>query len=81
MNMRQNVTVSLPADVVREARHLAVDRGLSLSSFLAMLLQERIDGAQAYRLARERQLRLLERGVPLGTQGQVSWGRDELHER
>ncbi len=79
--MRQNVTVSLPADVVREARHLAVDRGLSLSSFLAMLLQERIDGAQAYRLARERQLRLLERGVPLGTQGQVSWGRDELHER
>jgi hypothetical protein len=79
--MRQNVTVSLPADLVREARHLAVDQGLSLSSFLAMLLQERIEARQAYHLAQGRQIRLLERGLPLGTQGKVSWGRDELHER
>jgi hypothetical protein len=79
--MRQNVTVSLPAELVREARHLAVDRGLSLSSFLASLLQERIEAAQAYRQARERQLSLLDRGIALGTHGMVSWGRDELHER
>ena len=79
--MRQNVTISLPVELVREARHLAVDRGLSLSSFLAALLQEQIEMAHAYRGARERQLKLLERGIPLGTQGSVSWSRDELHER
>jgi hypothetical protein len=79
--MRQNVTISLPADLVREARHLAVDKGLSLSSFLALLLRERIEAARAYDLARGRQVRVLDRGLPLGTGGKVSWGRDELHER
>jgi hypothetical protein len=81
VDVRQNVTVSLPADLVREARHLAVDQGMSLSSFLAMLLQERVEARRAYHQARERQVRRLEQGLPLGTQGKVSWGRDELHER
>ncbi len=79
--MRQNVTVSLPAELVREARHLAVDEGLSLSSYLATLLQERIESVRAYRQARDRQLRLLERGLALGTHGKAPWSRDELHER
>lgn len=79
--MRQNVTISLPAEVVREARQLAVDRGLSLSGFLAMLLEDRIEGARAYRGARARQLEKLRRGVGLGTRGVPSWSRDELHDR
>lgn len=31
----RNVTISLPESLLREVRHLAVDRGLSLSRFLA----------------------------------------------
>ena len=81
MNARQNVTISLPVDLLRDARHLAVDRGLSLSSYLAVLLQEQVEATRAYRLARERQLRLLAGGIPLATDGNVSWSRDELHER
>jgi len=75
------VTVSLPADLVREARHLAVDRGLSLSAFIAVLLQEQIESRQGYDAARKRQLTLLEKGFDLGTGGKISWTRDELHER
>jgi hypothetical protein len=67
--------------MVREARHLAVDQGVSLSRFLAMLLEERIEQAQDYRAARDRQIRLLETGLSLGTQGMISWNRDSLHER
>ena len=78
---RQNVTVSLPADLVREARHLAVDRGVSLSKFLALLLEEQVEATRQYRQARDRQLELLDRGLPLGTRGEAGWSRDELHER
>jgi hypothetical protein len=37
-----NVTVSLPEELLREARHEAVDHGLALSRYLAELLQERL---------------------------------------
>ncbi|HZU12314.1 MAG TPA: hypothetical protein VFB58_05700 [Chloroflexota bacterium] len=36
---QQNVTVSLPADLLPQIRHLAVDRGASLARFVAMVLQ------------------------------------------
>lgn len=76
-----NVTVALSADLVREARHLAVDQGVSLSRYLGMLLAERIEATRNYRAARDRQLRLLQEGLPLGTGGKVSWSRESLHER
>ena len=31
---KQNITLSIPKDVLREAKHFAVDRGISLSGFL-----------------------------------------------
>jgi hypothetical protein len=76
-----NVTVSLSADLVREARHLAVDRGVSLSGFLSQLLAEQIEATRSYRAARDRQLRLLQSGLPLGTNGEPAWSRESLHER
>jgi hypothetical protein len=74
-----NVTVSLPDDLVREARHEAVDRGLSLSRYLAVLLEEHLESRRRYREAHERQRRLMEQG-PLYI-GEITWTRDELHER
>jgi hypothetical protein len=76
-----NVTVSLSAELVREARHLAVDRGVSLSGFLSRLLVEQIEATRNYRAARDRQLRLLADGLPLGTEGKSAWSRESLHER
>ncbi len=98
---QQSVTISLPAEVVREARHLAVDKGLSLSKFLALLLEKHIEEHQRYQSAREQELqsieqtektrryeaareealKLMKKGLPLGTQGKISWTGDELHER
>jgi hypothetical protein len=77
----QNVTLSLPAEVLKEARHLAVDRGLSLSKFLASVLEEQAIRAREYRQARGRALRRMRDGLELGTNGRITWTRDELHER
>jgi predicted nucleic acid-binding protein len=38
-----NVTVSLPAGLLREVRQLAVDEGVSLSRFVARSLEERVE--------------------------------------
>jgi metal-responsive CopG/Arc/MetJ family transcriptional regulator len=78
---QQNVTVSLPADLLREVRHMAVDEGVSLSRFVALLLERQVEERRRYRAARERQERLLREGLPLGTGGRLEWDRAELHER
>ena len=77
----QNVTISLPADLLRQAKHLAVDEGVSLSRFVALSLEQRVEAIRGYRAARERQLRLLQHGLPLGTAGHVTWDRASLHDR
>jgi hypothetical protein len=79
--MNQNVTLSLPDDVLRAARHLAVDEGISLSKLFTQLVEEKVESRQDYQAARERQAHLLSEGLWLGTEGQIRWTRDELHER
>jgi hypothetical protein len=77
----QNVTLALPADILRDAKHLAVDQGVSLSRFLAMLIEEKVATSRQYREARERQTRLMREGLDLGTYGKITWTRDDLYER
>lgn len=77
----QNVTVRLSSDLLREVRHLAVDRGVSLSRFVALILEREVEERQRYGVARERQLTLLGEGLPLETRGRAAWERSELHER
>jgi hypothetical protein len=71
----------LRADLIREARHLAVDRGLSLSAFVAKLIEEQVESRRHFEIMRERALRHLEEGYSLGLGDKVPWTRDELHER
>ncbi len=78
---RVNVTVSLPEELLREARHLAVDKGLSLSGWLAQLVEDQTEGQKRYAEARDRLLQRLKQGYNFGTEGNITWTREELHER
>ena len=49
--------------------------------FLTLLLEKRVGRARRYRAARARQLRWLEVGRELGSNGQIAWQREQLHER
>lgn len=77
----KNVTLTLPARLLRRARHQAVNRGVSLSRYLAEVLEERVENDRDYRAAMERQRALMRKGLNLGTHGKITWTRDELHER
>jgi hypothetical protein len=77
----QNVTLALPASLLREVEQLAADNQVSLSRFVARVLEERTRAARAYPAARERQRKLLKEGLPLGSERSIDWDRDQLHER
>ncbi len=77
----QNVTVSLPRELVRRARHVAVERGISLSKLLAECVTRSLHHDEAYDAARARALARMDAGLPLGVGETPGWTRDELHER
>jgi len=77
----QNVTLSLPEDLVREARHLAVDKGVSLSRYLTCVLEEQVQRRHQYEQARDRMLRLMDEGLPYTMPDPITWTRNDLHER
>ena len=78
---KQNITLSIPKNVLRQAKHLAVDQGTSLSGLLVEALKERVKRSSAMRQATRRQMALMRRGLDLGTKGKPAWTRDELHAR
>jgi hypothetical protein len=81
MESTQNVTLAIPKDVLRKAKILAIQKNTSLSGLLTQALTDLVAHQEAYEQARQRNLTLLDSGLDLGTHGNITWKRDELHER
>jgi hypothetical protein len=76
---KQNLTVTLDAEIIRKARVLAAQRGSSISEMVALTIDELVSKAESYDAARARALEMIQRGFHLGKPRRVS--RDELHDR
>jgi len=81
MEKIQNVTLSIPKDILRKAKILAIKRNTSLSGLLTQTLAEMVSRQEGYEQAQRRNLSLLKSGLDLSTQGQITWRREDLHER
>jgi hypothetical protein len=81
MKSTQNVTLVIPKDILRKAKILAVQKNTSLSGLLTQTLAEIVSHEESYTQARLRSLELLKNGLNLGTEGNATWKREELHER
>ncbi|MCS5695348.1 DUF6364 family protein [Desulfofundulus thermocisternus] len=76
----QNVTLSLPREVLRRAKHIAIERGTSLSGLLTHLLEELTRKEDEYCRAKEYHLAMLDE-FDLATKGNITWARSDLHDR
>ncbi|MCZ7574861.1 MAG: hypothetical protein M5U01_40435 [Ardenticatenaceae bacterium] len=77
----QNITLSLPKDILMKVKLIAVRRQTSVSGLLALELEKLVRQEDAYGHARRRHLDSIEKGADLGTDGRILTDRDELHER
>ena len=78
---KQNITLSLPKDLLRKAKIIAIENDLSLSGLLAKTLSEIVRRKEEYQKAMKLHERLLKDGFDMGLHGSIDWRRDELHER
>ena len=81
MATTQNVTLAIPKDILHKAKILAVQKNTSLSALLTQTLADLVSQHEGYEQARQRNLAILESGFDLGTQGRITWKREDLHER
>jgi hypothetical protein len=79
MSAKTNVTLTIDADLLREARILAAAEGTSVSGLIRGRLEELVRRSKAYDAARRRALARLRAGRDLQWKRPAS--RDELHER
>ncbi|NPV70719.1 MAG: CopG family transcriptional regulator [Firmicutes bacterium] len=77
----QNITLSIPKDVLRKAKIIAVKRQTSLSRLLTDMVEELVSSDERYEQARERQIKMMQTGFNMGMNGKITWTRDDLHER
>ena len=78
---RQNITLSIPKDLLQKAKIIAVKNNTSLSGLLSDYIARIANEEEAYQLARARHRRLLNKGFDFGLEGEIPWKREELHER
>jgi hypothetical protein len=77
--MKANITLKLDAEILREARILAAEEGLSVSALLAAKLDEIVRQRKGYERARKRAVARLRKGFDLRWTPPRS--RDEVHDR
>jgi predicted transcriptional regulator len=77
----RNFTLSLPEELLREAKVVAARRGTSVSALVAGALAELVERESGYAAARERSLAMMQRGFPFTIADRIAWSRDDLHQR
>ena len=76
---KQNITFSISNTLLRKVKLLAVKRNTTLNSLLIHTLEELVVRDERYQKAQARNLRLLEKGLDLGTHGEINSLRKDLH--
>ncbi len=78
---KQNITLSLPKDLLQKAKLLAVKRHESVSGLLGKTLESLVKSEAAYQGAKTAAMRRMKKGFNLGTGGNIGLSRESLHDR
>ncbi|OBK83542.1 DUF6364 family protein [Mycolicibacter sinensis] len=76
----KNITLTMPAELVRRAKVFAAQRDMSVSSLVARLLEQLVGQVQDYDDVADLERRMMSGGTGLQI-GSITWSRDELHQR
>ena len=78
---KQNITLSIRKDLLTKIKILAARQNTSISSLMASHFEVIVTKDEGFQRAKRNQMRNLQEGFDLGTNGVPNWLRDELHDR
>jgi metal-responsive CopG/Arc/MetJ family transcriptional regulator len=77
----QNLTISLPVPLLRKLRVCAAKKSRSMSSLIADAVEKVVEEDDEYERAKRSFIARLNNLPDRTFGGQITWTRDELHER
>jgi hypothetical protein len=77
----QNITLSVPRELLKRVKRVAADRDTSVSALMTEALGRVADENRRYSAARKRALAALRSRRSLGTGGRRTWSREDVHDR
>jgi len=77
----QNITLSIPKEILKKVKHIAVEKNTSVSGLLSRHLADIVARDDTYKKAKAGQLELMEKGFDLIGEGKTLWNREDLHDR
>lgn len=77
----QNITLSIPKEILKKVKHMAVEKNTSVSGLLSRHLEDIVASDNAYKKAKASQIEIMEKGFDLIGEGKTSWSREDLHDR
>jgi len=78
---KQNLTLSLPKEIIKRAKIQAAKEDKSLTHFAQEALEEKLRATSGYRSARSKHLQILATPGDLGSKGKLKIAREKVHER
>ena len=79
--LHKNVTLSLPEPLLRRFRIFAAERNQSMTSVMAEAIERMIEADAQSERSKRRFLERIRNAPDRGTGGNITWTRDEIHER
>jgi plasmid stability protein len=76
--MKQNLTIQLDDETIRDAKVLAARRGTSVSALIARQITKMTAAEQRYQEAKARALAAMDNAVD---RGERNWTREDLYDR
>jgi hypothetical protein len=76
----RNITLSMPEELVRRAKVVAAQRDMSVSALVARLLEQLVGDVRDDEQVWAEERRLIDIGIGMQV-GELTWSRDQLHER
>lgn len=76
----RNITLTLPAELIRQAKVVAALRDTSVSALVAELLRSVTEKDDDYTQQWHKEMQLMKKGLPMRV-GRVTWSRSDSHER
>ena len=77
----RNFTMALPESMLKDVKLLAVKKNTSVTKLMIYAMERLLAESNEYEQAKGNALRLLEQAFDLGTNGNITWSREELYER
>lgn len=78
---KQNVTLSLPVDLLQKLRISAAKRNTSMSSLLENAAYKMLEGEDNRETRTKRMIERMRKSPGRGPGDNIPWTREELHER